>query len=59
MAIHFSPGQYTIVFQAEVFDFKVYVMKTTVNGYRNNLFYLSNATTCPYGLRGLPSWAWQ
>jgi hypothetical protein len=22
-------------------------------------FFLSNATTCPYGLRGLPSWAWQ
>jgi hypothetical protein len=24
-----------------------------------NFFLLSNATTCPYGLRGLPSWAWQ
>jgi hypothetical protein len=22
-------------------------------------FFLSNATKCPYGLRGVPSWAWQ
>ena len=23
------------------------------------IFFLSNATTCPFGLRGSPSWAWQ
>lgn len=34
-ALHFSPGQHTMVFQGEVFDFKVYAMETTDNGYKN------------------------
>jgi hypothetical protein len=34
-------------------------LKTNATIWYNQKFFLSNATTCPYGLRGLPSWAWQ
>jgi len=27
--------------------------------FHGQYFFLSNATTCPCGLRGSPSWAWQ
>jgi hypothetical protein len=33
--------------------------RTTTATISFNVFFLSNATTCPCGLRGLPSWAWQ
>ena len=38
-----------------------HVLSTRVNNTKMDIiiFFLSNATTCPCGLRGPPSWAWQ
>jgi hypothetical protein len=35
------------------------VIKKKAENILQYFFFISNSTTCPYGLRGLPSWAWQ